>query len=80
MKTKKALARGGYGFVYIVQDMSKRLFALKIMERNTPDKKKAFEKEVEVMVQSHLHRESLGHIRTSLKSTPHRKNRNPDLS
>jgi serine/threonine protein kinase len=42
IKTKKALARGGYGFVYLVQDMSKHQYALKILGRANAEAKKYF--------------------------------------
>lgn len=50
VKTKKVLARGGYGFVYLAQDFSKRDYALKIIGLSTPEGKKTFEKETEILV------------------------------
>lgn len=41
LKLKK-LWQGGYGFVYLVQDMSKHQYALKILGRANAEAKKYF--------------------------------------
>lgn len=51
VKTKKILAQGGFGFVYLAEDLtSKRKYALKVISLLDNEARTTFQKEVEVMV------------------------------
>ena len=52
IKTKKILAQGGYGFVYLAEDLEcKRKYALKVVALPDNEARMTFQKEIEVMVQ-----------------------------